>query len=307
MLSRSDFILFQASLLDGIGPKTLEKLADRAIDCDDLRTLASADARLDKALKKNPDVVSLAEEQLEKAAAQNIVLLTRNSSNYPRLLTKTPDSPYFIFAKGNLEALNNLNIAIVGSRVASERSIKISERLARHCVSRDYVVLSGLAEGCDWAAHLGALNAGGTTTAILPHGIISRVSKERLSLMDRIADEGGVLVSQFGLTAAPNKGSFILRDKVQAGVSSLTILIESKLDGGSLHACRASISYGRRLGVVEAEQGGEMNANKMLLGGDEISQSKMLGCSIQDLDRVFGLRSKNDYPLIDSSALQSGQ
>ena len=62
--------------------------------------------------------------------------------------------------------------------------------------------------------------------------------------MDRIIREDGVLVSQFALSAGSNKGSFISRDKVQAGMSPLTILVESKTDGGSLHACRAALGTG---------------------------------------------------------------
>ena len=298
-MNTTDQILFQASLLDGIGPKSLSNLALKVGECADLQALAEKDSRLKKALEKKPEVFALAEEQLEKAAEHEIVLLPRGSANYPSLLAMTPDAPYFVFAKGNLEALDQGTIAVVGSRAASERAIKISQRLAEHCVSRNYAVLSGLAYGCDWAAHLGALNAGGATTAVLPHGICARVSNDKMALIDRIADEGGVLVSQFGLFAAPNKGSFVMRDRVQAGMSALTILIESKRDGGSLHACRAALAYGRRLGVVWVEQDSNLYANELLLGGDKISQSKLLDCEMSDLDRVFGLRSKDDYPLID--------
>ena len=241
MLSPSDLILFQASLLRGIGPKAINRLSNKINKCRSLQDLAATDAQLKKALNENPSVEDTAEEQLKFASSEGVFLLSNNDERYPKLLAKTSDAPYFLFVKGNLTVTNEPTIAIVGSRVATKRSLEITRRLAAYCTVKGYSVLSGLAEGCDWAAHLGTLQHGGTTLAVLPHGICTRTSSERSKLMDRIIQEDGALVSQFALSASPHKGSFISRDKVQSGMSSLTILVESKTDGGSLHACRAAL------------------------------------------------------------------
>ncbi len=299
MLSSVNLILFQASLLPGIGPRTLERLIPNAQTCVDIFELAEKDVRLKKRLVENPGIVKEAYEEIERASLADVRIIARDEPSYPVNLSGTQDAPYFLFVKGNIATLNEKVVAIIGSRVATSRVLEISRRLSAFCCSKGYVALSGLADGCDWAVHEGALECAGKTIAVLPHGLSFRTSARRQKLMDKIVSENGALVSQFFPNAAPNKGNFVIRDRVQAGLSALTILVQSKTDGGSLHACRASLEYKRQLGFVAPSVSDEISANRVLMNKDWKPISEMLNCSQSDCSRIFEIEGKQDYIKIE--------
>ena len=158
--------------------------------------------------------------------------------------------------------------------------------------------MSGLAEGCDKFAHEAALEAQGATLAVLPAGLNSYLTTTKKTLAKQIIENNGLLVSQFKLEFSANKGSFVMRDKTQAGLSSLVCLMESSLSGGSLHACRSAIEYGRWLGFLDLKLQGLNTANELLARGIEGQKEGLLMCSASDLERVVAIESKNDYEKI---------
>ena len=116
-------------------------------------------------------------------------------------------------------------------------------------------MISGLAQGCDYAAHNGALDAGGRTIAVLPSGFDHIYPKHHKQLAQRIVCEGGALVSEYAPQAAARKWRCIQRDRIQAALAGQVLLIQSARSGGSMHTVRAALQMNKPVYVLDGREG----------------------------------------------------
>lgn len=299
MLKGASLLLFQAGFLQGVGEKSLQRLAALADSADSLSGLIALDQRLRGRLEAElEEAESKALYEIELAEKLGVVIRHIGSDDYPDQLKETSAAPNFIYLKGNLELAESNNIAVIGTRKPSSITKEVTRRFSSYIAGEGFCVLSGLAEGCDKFAHEAALEAQGATLAVLPAGLNSYLTTTKKTLAKQIIENNGLLVSQFKLEFSANKGSFVMRDKTQAGLSSLVCLMESSLSGGSLHACRSAIEYGRWLGFLDLKLQGLNTANELLARGIEGQKEGLLMCSASDLERVVAIESKNDYEKI---------
>lgn len=161
---------------------------------------------------------------------------------YPSLLATCWDAPPFLFVRGALP--DRPRLAVVGSRTASADSLTMAARVAAQATALGYEVVSGLALGIDTAAHLGALDAGGSTVAVLGTGIEHIYPVENVELAARVA-ETGALVSQFPPDAPRSSTSFLIRNHVIAGLSSASVVMAGEDRSGSRDEAQAAAAYGR--------------------------------------------------------------
>ncbi len=159
----------------------------------------------------------------------------------------------------------------MGSREPSEYGKKVARRLGKRLAEAGMVVVSGLAKGCDTEAHWGCIEAGGKTVAILAHGLDTVYPEENAQLAKAIISSGGCLLSEYIPPAEPTKKSFIERDRIQAALSKGIIVVESDVDGGTMHTAGFASQLGRKLGcmgydreVADAKLGGN---NKLVAEG----------------------------------------
>jgi DNA processing protein len=137
--------------------------------------LKTANARFREINIPDPQAAKIAwdkaHEILKRSEQQNIEIISRESLYYPECLSLISNLPVLLHVKGNLKALNKNSIAIVGTRNPSGYGKNRAKEIAKLFINENYVVVSGLAQGVDSAAHMGALEAKGLTVAVLAHGL----------------------------------------------------------------------------------------------------------------------------------------
>lgn len=156
---------------------------------------------------------------------------------YPKRLKRIPDAPVLIYAKGNLNCLNDQKlVAIVGTRKPSEYGSTCSHLFGKNFAERGIVVVSGLAKGIDTLAHKGCIEVNGKTIAVLAQGLDTPIyPKENRPLADKIIAAGGCLLSEYGLGVRGRPNYFVERNRIQSGVSDGVAVIETDVKGGTMH------------------------------------------------------------------------
>jgi DNA processing protein len=176
-------------------------------------------------------------------------LLTLADADYPPLLLHTPDPPLVLYLEGRSELLSADSVAIVGSRRPTPQGLEIARRLARELGEHGWCVVSGLAAGIDGAAHAGALDVGAGTVAVVGTGLDVVYPHAHRALAARVAQQG-LVVSEFPLGMAPMPDNFPQRNRIIAGLSRGTLVVEAALRSGSLITARQATEAGREVFAV---------------------------------------------------------
>ena len=171
-------------------------------------------------------------------------LITYQAKTYPQLLREVTGAPPLLFAQGQTALLHSACCAIVGSRAASHYGERHSRWFAHELASFGFTIVSGLAKGIDAAAHRGALQAEGATIAVMGTGIDQIYPRNNQTLFEQIIREGLVL-SEFPLGFPPRAEHFPQRNRIIAGLSLGTLVVEGSLRSGSLITARLAMEQGR--------------------------------------------------------------
>lgn len=191
---------------------------------------------------------SIADRILDASAERNITVLNCFDEQYPEALRHISDRPVMLYAMGNLQALlQKPSVAVIGTRSPTDWGYRSGERIAMSFAEAGLNIVSGLAVGCDMAGHIGALKVNGTTTAVLAHGLQGIYPTANKLLAERILAEDGLLLSEYPVGTQPHKGYFVQRDRLQAALSLGTFVIETDVEGGSIHTMEYTLKYGRQL------------------------------------------------------------
>ena len=193
----------------------------------------------------------MAERVLASAHDIGVQVIGADSLSFPRQLRDIPDPPVVLYVRGNAECLNREpSIAIIGTREPSQFGLSGAEKLSANLAAQGFVIVSGLAIGCDAAAHSGCLSVGGQTVAVMAHGLDNVYPSKNRLLSDRILDSGGCLVSEYSPGTRPRGNFFVERDRLQSGLSAAVIVIETDLKGGTMHTARFCLEQRRLLACV---------------------------------------------------------
>jgi len=176
-------------------------------------------------------------------------IITQADPEYPELLRQIYDPPIVLYVKGKLTTQDKNSVAIVGTREATHYGIETARRLAYQLAYVGVTVVSGGARGIDTAAHQGALAAKGRTIAVLGTGINIVVPAENKELFDRIA-ANGALITQFPFNRNADKQSFAIRNRIVAGMTLGTVVVEAALHSGALITANFATEYGRQVFAV---------------------------------------------------------
>ena len=188
---------------------------------------------------------------IELSRTNGIEILGISDPLFPSRYREIPDAPVVIHVKGNVHALNvEKTLAIVGTREPTEFGIKAGERLSSIFAKHQFVVVSGLAVGCDAVAHLGCLNAGVITVAIMACGLDNIYPSENRQLAHRILDSDGCWVSEYPFGMPPRNNTFVDRDRLQSGLSKAVVVIETDIMGGTMHTVGFAIKQNRYLACL---------------------------------------------------------
>ena len=187
--------------------------------------------------------------ELKRIAEFGCQVLVQADEDYPRLLREIYDPPIALYVKGTLLAKDRNAVAIVGSRQTTHYGLEASRRLGYQLAYLGVTVVSGGARGIDTAAHQGALNARGRTVAVLGTGINRVFPPENLELFERVA-ANGALITQFPFNRQADKQSFPIRNRIVAGMTLGTVVVEANLTSGALITANFANEYGRQLFAV---------------------------------------------------------
>lgn len=187
-----------------------------------------------------------------KLEKENVLAVSIDDDRYPTLLRQIPDNPYLIYMKGNLDCLNLPLVAIVGSRKLTTYGSQVARSFARDLANSGVCVVSGLAFGIDAMAHQGALDAKGKTIAVLGNSLDSEsiAPRTNFQLSENILRAGGLLISEFPIKTNASPGTFPARNRVMAGMSQGTLVVEAAPKSGSLITANLALDYNRDVFAV---------------------------------------------------------
>ena len=184
------------------------------------------------------------------AADSRHQVLTLGDPSYPAELLQTEDPPLLLYLLGQPEALRHpRKLAIVGSRNPTPQGIDNARLFAHALAERGLCVVSGLALGVDGAAHQGALDGGGPTLAVVGTGLDRVYPRRHLALAHRIAEQGA-LISEYPLGTPPLAPNFPKRNRVIAGLSMGTLVVEAAVQSGSLITAHLATEMGREVFAI---------------------------------------------------------
>jgi len=193
---------------------------------------------------QNQNIYKLAENELKFIEANRINPLFYQDAEYPERLKHCVDGPVLLFGSGNINFAGRKTLSIVGTRQMTAYGGDFCRKLLEDLVPLNPVIVSGFAYGVDIHAHLVAMDLGLQTIGVVAHGLNQVYPKPHKKYVARMEQNGGFL-TEFWSTSNPDRENFVKRNRIVAGISEATIIIESAEKGGSLITANVANDYNR--------------------------------------------------------------
>jgi len=246
---------FALKSVPGVGNLIFRRLVEQfgspesvlSADKNQLMAVRGVNARLVAAIRRHR-ISDEADRELESVRRSGYAVVTMTDRHYPELLRQIPDPPPFLYVYGNLPD-SALNIAVVGSRNATDYGVSATRRLCADLAAQGVTIVSGLARGVDAAAHAGTIAGNGLTVAVLGTGLNRIYPRENRDLFHRIAENGAV-ITEFSLDSGPDAHHFPARNRIISGMSHGTVVVEATGRSGSLITARLAAEQNREVFAV---------------------------------------------------------
>lgn len=254
------------------------------------------------------------EAELELAERLGVWVMHFNDERYPPVLKRIYDPPPILYVRGALTRQDNLAAAIVGTRRCSIYGREQASRFAHLLSSAGFTIVSGMARGVDTAAHHGALTAGGRTIAVQGCGLANIFPPENDRLFELIG-ESGACVSELPLRYEPLAENFPSRNRIIAGLSLVTIVVEAGLNSGALITAKVALENNREVMAVPGRIDSALSrgAHQLIREGARLAESvddvmDALGFVGEQLREHAGAAAKEaarkaELPLFDAGNL----
>ncbi len=254
MDSREAFVAL--NMIEGVGPVRARSLLEHFGDAP--KILAASTSELLRVRNIGNDTaaqiaswektIDLAAE-LKRIADYDCQVLIQSDDDYPAMLREIYDPPLVLYVKGQLGSKDKNSVALVGSRMSTHYGVETARKLAYQLAYVGVTIVSGGARGIDTPAHQGALSAKGRTIAVLGTGLNLIFPPENAELYERIAANGAV-ITQFPFNRPADKQSFPIRNRIVAGMTLGTVVVEANLTSGALITANFATEYGRQIFAV---------------------------------------------------------
>lgn len=294
--------LLRLALVQGVGPQRLALLVERFRGAE--AAMVASPARLREVPGIGPELAariraangsrarSASRSALRFVRHSRAVALTPADPAYPPSFRSVIDPPYLLFAAGDLDALARTGVAIVGTRSPTRYGREAAERLGFDLARAGLAIISGLARGIDSAAHLGALEAGGTTIAVLGHGIDQVYPPENDRLFARVRRHG-LLLTEYLPGETPKAGNFPRRNRLITALAEAVVVVEMGLKSGAQHTVGFALDQGKEVMAVPGSILSPMSGGTNQL----IKDGARLVASAQDvLEELRGVGSCQPEP-----------
>ncbi|HET9205191.1 MAG TPA: DNA-processing protein DprA, partial [Burkholderiaceae bacterium] len=239
-------------LTPGLGRASVRKLLatfgppQAVLSASSARRRECLGSELGAALDHEPEALAATMSRLrawlDEGPARDWIAL--DDARYPQALLQTADPPLLLYTIGRCELLNTPSVAIVGSRNPTPQGADNARAFAEHLGRAGLTIVSGMALGIDGAAHGGALAGGAGTIAVVGTGLDRVYPRAHRALAHQIA-ERGLMVSEFELGTESLAANFPQRNRIIAGLSLGTLVVEAALESGSLITARQALDAGR--------------------------------------------------------------
>lgn len=286
--------------IPGIGAESIKKVLSLSNDSepkcpsDLLEVLSEAKTKFGRISVPDIQAVKIgwdkAHEIFEISLQHDIQIISKDSSDYPKNLLQIPDPPALLHVKGNIDALNKDCIAIVGTRNPTSFGSSQAKKYGEFFVKEGYAVVSGLAKGIDSAAHKGALESDGLTVAVLAHGLNTIYPSVNKQLADNILENNGVLISEHPWGTSSNRSFFVSRNRIQSGLSLGVLVIETKINAGTMHTVRFCEKQDRALIVVKPPE--NLIENENTRGNNQLITEKRVDVVLENDNDINLVKAK---------------
>jgi DNA processing protein len=248
--------LIALNLIEGVGPVRARLLLEHFGDAPKILAASkSALLRVRNIGDETAEAIADWEKTIDLAGELKRIsdfgchVLIQSDENYPASLREIYDPPLVLYVKGELTAKDKNAVAMVGSRSTTHYGIETARKLAYQLAYVGVTVVSGGARGIDTAAHQGAMAAKGRTVCVLGTGINIVFPPENKDLFTRIAENGAV-ITQFPFNRNGDRQSFAIRNRIVAGMTLGTVVVEANLSSGALITANFATEYGRQIFAV---------------------------------------------------------
>jgi len=257
-----------------------------------LRRVDKISSKIIKGITNHNVFQDEAKKELDLILNNHIKIVTLTDADYPVLLKQIPDPPPFLTYLGKLDNSAPC-ISIIGSRNATSYGLSTSKNLSYNLAQRGFQVVSGLARGIDAMAHKGALKANKKTIAVLGSGLKKMYPRENYSLFQSIAEKG-VVFSEFKVNTDPFPSNFPIRNRIIAGLSCGSIVVEAAQRSGSLITARLAGEYNREVFAVPGNIKSKKSAgtHSLLKQGARLVENEM--DIIDELHQFIHIKKKTD-------------
>jgi len=295
--------------VDNVGPVTFARLI-KHFDSPDRALGASVGelAKVDGIGFKTAEQIAATRNKFDTAAELELAhklgvwIINLDDERYPPVLKQIYDPPPVLYIKGSLTTADNLAISIVGSRRCSLYGQEQSSRFAHFLSSAGFTICSGMARGIDTAAHQGALSAGGRTIAVQGCGLANIFPPENKKLFELTADSGAC-ISELPLRYEPLSENFPPRNRIIAGLSLGTIIVEAAPNSGALITARAALENNREVMAVPGKIDSPLSKGAHRL----IKQGAKLVESVQDVMEALGYIGERLQSHVSAAAAKASE
>lgn len=305
-ISQAALACLRWALTPGIGPLTFARLTESfgsaaqaweasAAQLERVNGIGrSAAARIVDARSQAADAAS---REIDQAIRLGVRIIGRDDPDYPPGLRQVPDAPIVLYVRGQLLPTDAVALAVVGSRHCSIYGGEQARRFGELLAGAGLTVVSGLARGIDALAHHGALDAAGRSIAVLGCGLSHVYPPENLALAERLL-ERGAWMSELPLDFPVRAENFPARNRIIAGMTLGTLVVEAPLRSGALITARLAAEYNREVFAIPGRVGDPASAGTNALIRD--GQAKLVTCLDDILDELgdvaAALRAGADHP-----------
>ncbi len=213
------------------------------------------------------DSLQKAKNEYQFVSRHSIRVLSLADDDYPWLLAEIPDAPVTLYMLGDAELNPMHSASIVGTRKPTKYGMSFCSRFCADLCGYfpDLSIVSGLALGIDAAAHTAALDSGCQTIAVVAHGLDTLYPAANRDLARRIIKNGGAVITEYPSGSTPHRSCFLERNRIVAGLSQLTVVVESPIKGGAMSTANLAFNYDREVMALPGRVTDDVSAGCNLL------------------------------------------
>jgi len=276
-MNEDKIFLMWLSQVKGLGPRRIRYLLNKyrspikifGLDEKELLDLPEINKLVAKQIvesrNKLDKIKDYLEEQYNLAVSKEIQIISIFDEDYPPVLNdEKSEAPVFIYVKGNIKKLSSNAIAIGGTRNSTSLGNSIAYKLGKFFAENDWSVISGMAMGIDKASHLGALDGGGYTAAVLGCGVDVIYPKKNKDIYHQIVDSGSI-VSQFPIGKHVDKDALKKRKRLMGSFSRGVVIVEAPLNSGSFNLVKYAQHRNKPVFVMSPQNNKETEGNLKLI------------------------------------------